>query len=345
MNCNNKCFNKKKIFIEKLVNGPTGPTGPTGPSGERGSNGLSGPTGPTGPTGPAGTGAGSTGPTGPTGPTGSTGPTGPQGIQGIQGLAGSTGPTGATGLVGATGPTGPNPNNVLNPYSVYVRSNTIGGIGTQSNPLPTLEDALNVVANNGTITLYDGTYPIDSTVNISKNNLTITGKPNAVILQTANTVPLLITGTGNKIEGLTFTSNTAYPTELLQIGGANNVVRNNIFYGPTQAGSSDTWVTNRGIVTQNGVQNSWIDGNILYSLRQSGYLNPNSTGYITHNVVYNTRGWVVDNALFEFSGNSWGDPENAIDIALLNGTTSGVPYSSVAELQQNNSNANVSDQR
>ena len=122
-------------------------------------------------------------------------------------------------------------------------------------------------------------------------------------------------------------------------------IRQNIIYGPVQSGSSDTWVTNRGIVTQNSSTNNWIDDNIFYSLRQAGYLNPNSTGYITHNVVYNTRGWVVDQALFEFSGNSWGSPANAVDIALLSGTTSGVPYDSVSELQQNNSDANVSDQR
>ena len=141
------------------------------------------------------------------------------------------------------------------------------------------------------------------------------------------------------------TSDNPYPNEFIQIGGNNNVIRHNIIYGPTQSGSSDTWVTNRGVVTQASTQNNWIDDNIFYSLRQSGYLNPNSTGYITHNVVFNTRGWVVDSALFQFSGNSWGEPENAVDIALLSGTTSGVPYASVADLQQNNSNANISDQR
>ncbi len=361
--------------------GLTGPTGPTGATGPMGPAGLIGATGPTGPTGPAGISGsiGATGPTGPTGPAttlvtavstttlpsgenarveqtnvgqtaelsffipqGATGPTGPTGATGPTGPTGTTGPTGPTG---ATGPSGPSGNSVFNPYNVFVRSNTFGGNGTQANPFPSLEDALNVVANNGTIELYDGFYPIDTTNTLSKNNITIKGKPNATILLTASTVPLLITGSGNVIEGLTFTSNNPYPVEFVQIGGNNNVIRNNIFYGPTQAGSSDTWVTNRGIVTQNSTTNNWIDGNIFYSLRQSGYLNPNSTGFITHNVVFSTRGWVVDQALFQFSGNSWGDPSNAVDIALLSGTTSGAPYSSVTELQENNSNANISDQR
>ena len=119
----------------------------------------------------------------------------------------------------------------------------------------------------------------------------------------------------------------------------------NIIYGPAQAGSSDTWVTNRGIVTQGSTTDNWIDNNIIYSLRQCGYLNPNSTGFITNNICFNTRGFVVDGALFQFSGNSWGSPENAVDIALLAGTTSGAPYDPIADLQANNSNANISDQR
>ena len=329
-NCLNNFANSSSNFAT------TGPTGPTGPTGVVGPTGATGPTGSTGPTG-------ATGPTGSVGPTGPTGPTGPS--NGILGPTGATGPTGPAGATGPTGPTGLSGNNVFNPYEIYVRSNTVGGIGTQSNPLPTISDALDVVANNGTIYVYDGTYPIDETTTLSKNNITIQGKPNATILLTANVVPLLITGSGNTIEGLTFTSDNPYPVEFIQIGGNNNVVRNNIIYGPTQSGSSDTWVVNRGIVTQASTTNNWIDGNIIYSLRQAGYLNPNSTGYITHNVVFNTRGWVVDGALFQFSGNSWGEPENAVDIALLSGTTSGVPYSSIADLQQNNSEATISDQR
>ena len=317
------------FFIPAGVTGMTGSTGPTGATGITGSTGATGPTGATG----------ITGATGPTGEIGATGATG------IAGVTGATGATGVTGVTGATGPTGPAGNTVFNPYNIYVRSNTIGGNGTQNNPFPTLEDALDVVENNGTIEIYDGVYPIDETINLNKNNITIKGKPNSLIYLTSNVVPLLISGSGNVIEGLTFTSDIAYTNEFIQIGGDNNVIRNNIIYGPAQSGSSDTWVTNRGIVTQGGSTNNWIDGNIIYSLRQAGYLNPNSTGYITHNVVFNTRGWVVDGALYQFSGNSWGEPENAVDIALLSGTTSGIPYNSITDLQNNNSDATISDQR
>lgn len=64
-----------------------------------------------------------------------------------------------------------------------------------------------------------------------------------------------------------------------------------------------------------------------------------------YNVVYNTRGFVIDSAIFVLSGNSWGSPENAVDIALLAGTITGAPYDPIADLSDNNSNASISDQR
>ena len=53
---------------------------------------------------------------------------------------------------------------------------------------------------------------------------------------------------------------------------------------------------------------------MFHTLRQPAYLNPGSTGTIMDNVAYNTRGYVVDQATFLFSGNSWGLPANAVDI-------------------------------
>lgn len=63
------------------------------------------------------------------------------------------------------------------------------------------------------------------------------------------------------------------------------------------------------------------------------------------NVVYNTRGYVVDQAEFLFSGNSLGIPENAVDIALLAGTKTGIPYDPLTSLSSSNSDATISDQR
>ncbi|MET3505397.1 NTTRR-F1 domain [Halalkalibacter oceani] len=290
--------------------GPTGPAGPTGAMGPSGPRGATGEPGITGPTGPAG---------GPAGPTG------------------ATGPRGATGATGGIGP---------NPFEVYVQSGSTGGDGTQANPFGTIQEGLAAVSPTGVVHVLIGTYPIATTVNVNKQGVTLRGYPGAVIQLQANVIPFVVTGTGVTIEGFTMTSDVPYPREFIQIGGSNHRILGNTIYGPPQEGPSTDWVVNRGFVTQaNNVTNLLVDNNIFYSLRQPSYLNPNTTGHIINNIVYNTRGFVVDRAVFVFSGNSWGSPENAVDLALLAGTIAGPPYDPLTELSANNSSASIQDSR
>lgn len=331
--------------------GPAGPTGATGPEGPEGPAGAQGPVGPQGPmgiqgltgdTGPVGadgaTGpTGAEGPTGPTGPTGSAGPTGPTGPTGPAGPAGADGPTGATGATGSI---------EANPYDLYVQAAAApGGDGSQTSPFQTIQEALAEALPNGVINVLPGTYPISQQLNVNTPGLTIKGRAGAMILLQAAVVPFLLSSDNSTIDGLTMTSDNPYPVEFIQTSGDSNQILNCTIYGPEQAGDSSTWVVNRGFVTQGSSTNLLVRNNIFYSLRQPAYLNPGSTGSIIYNVVFNTRGYVVDRALFLFSGNSWGIPENAVDIALLSGTTSGAPYDPLAALEESNSSATVSDQR
>lgn len=193
------------------------------------------------------------------------------------------------------------------------------------------------------INVLSGTYLVTSQYVLS-NNITIKGRAGSFIELESPTIPFLLTG-NNTLDGLTITSNAAYPVEFIQVSGANNQIINCQIYGPNQWGDSSNWVVNRGFVTQSNATNLLVRDNVFYSLRQPAYLNPGSTGIIMNNVTFYTRGYVVDQAIFEFSGNSWGIPENAVDIALLAGTTTGVPYDPISELETNNSNATISDQR
>lgn len=338
--------------------GPTGPTGPTGPSGADGATGptgaagIPGPTGPTGATGATGPAgditSGPTGPTGPTGPAGAVGPTGPTGA-GAPGAAGPTGPTGAAGATGPTGPTGPTgaTGSVQpNPYDLYVQSDAAaGGDGSQVAPFQTIDEALAAVEPDGTIHVLRGTYPITQQLVVNKPGVTIQGTAGAEVLLKAPIVPFLLTGGDDTLDGLTITSDQPYPVEFIQVAGDGNQVLNCQIYGPDQAGDSSTWVVNRGLVTQVGSTNLLVRSNIFHTLRQPAYLNPSSTGTFMDNVCYNTRGYVVDRARFLFSGNSWGLPANAVDIALLSGTLTGAPYDPLSALEASNSSATVSDQR
>lgn len=80
-------------------------------------------------------------------------------------------------------------------------------------------------------------------------------------------------------------------------------------------------------------------------MRQPAYFNPASTVKAIFNVAFDARGYVVDGASVLFSGNSWGIPENAVDIALLAGTPSGASYDPTTALSEYNSQANISDER
>lgn len=339
------------------VTGPTGPTGatglpgPAGPTGATGATGAPGPTGPAGeaglpgPTGPAGE-AGLPGPTGATGASGSTGATGATGPTGEAGTEGPTGPTGATGATGPTGPTGATGSLGANPYELFVQADAApGGDGSQATPFQTIQQALAAAPPNSVIHVLRGTYPISQQLVISTPGLTIRGRAGTMILLQTPVVPFLCNGSDDTIDGLTMTSDAPYPVEFIQIGGDGNQILNCQIYGPAQPGDSSTWVVNRGFVTQGNATNLLVRNNVFHTLRQPAYLNPGSTGTIMDNVAYNTRGYVVDQATFLFSGNSWGLPANAVDIALLSGTASGAPYDPISALQSSNSSATISDQR
>lgn len=300
---------------------------------------IPGPTGPRGAPGPAGA-------TGPTGLSGATGATGPTGATGLSGATGPTGPTGLSGATGATGPTGATGSVEPNPYQLYVQADAApGGDGSQAAPFQTIDQALAAARPDGVVHVLRGTYPITQQLAVNTPGLTIRGRAGAVVLLQAPVVPFLCSGGDNTIDGLTMTSDNPYPVEFIQLAGDGNQILNCQIYGPEQPGDSSTWVVNRGFVTQGNATNVLARNNIFHTLRQPAYLNPGSTGTIMDNVAYNTRGYVVDQATFLFSGNSWGIPENAVDIALLAGTATGAPYDPLSALEASNSSATISDQR
>ena len=268
------------------------------------------------------------------------GPRGPTGPAGVDGIAGPTGATGATGPTGATGGTEPDP------YDLYVQADAApGGDGSRAAPFQTIEEGLAAALPNGVVHILPGTYPVAVQLAVSTPGLTLKGSAGTLIILQSPVVPFLVNGGDVTLDNLTMTSDNPYPVEFIQTAGEGNQIINCRIYGPQQPGDSSTWVVNRGFVTQGNTTDLLVRNNIIHSLRQAAYLNPGSSGTIIYNVVYDTRGYVVDQASFLFSGNSWGIPENAVDIALLSGTASGAPYDPLSALEASNSNATVSDQR
>ncbi|WAH37525.1 right-handed parallel beta-helix repeat-containing protein [Alicyclobacillus dauci] len=237
-------------------------------------------------------------------------------------------------------------NSIVDANNVFVRAGSVGGNGSRANPFGTISEGIAAVNPGGTVNILSGTYPITSQITVTKPGITLKGEPGTILLLQANLIPLLILANDTTVNGLTMTSDIPYQNEFIQVGGANTTLVNNTIYGPPQALPMSNWVVNRAVVPQVGVQNLTVQNNTFHTLRTGMYINPNVTGAINNNVVYNTKGgFLVDRAFTTFNGNSWGTPPNEYDIVLLAGTTTGYPYNDLAALSAANHNATISDQR
>ncbi|WP_233414515.1 right-handed parallel beta-helix repeat-containing protein [Thermaerobacillus caldiproteolyticus] len=235
---------------------------------------------------------------------------------------------------------------IVDPNNIFVRAGSVGGDGSRANPFGTIQQGIAAVNVGGTVHILEGTYPIASQINVNKSGITLLGESDPLLLLQANVIPLLVSANNVTIDGLTMTSDIPYAVEFIQVGGANVNIINNTIYGPPQPGPMSGWVVNRAVVSQNNVSNILLENNTFYSLRTGMYINPNTTGAINNNVVYNTKGgFLVDRAFTTFSGNSWGIPINEFDIVLLAGTTTGPPYNDLTALSAANNGATISDQR
>jgi Carboxypeptidase regulatory-like domain/Dockerin type I domain len=203
-------------------------------------------------------------------------------------------------------------------------------------------------ANSGdTIQVCSGTYLISSTINLTKTGLTLIGvgatRPVIQIPQS--------TGYGFTIQGANTTfdnleivksDDTVGVHNLILVQANNFTAQNNLIYGPSYVTLS---ATTRAFEVTGGLTGLLIQNNTIHSLRQPAYINggsPRTTGSIINNHVSGTKGWVIDGATLNFTGNSWGPPANATDIALL-ASCNPADYN-LYQLRANNNNAVVSAQ-
>ncbi|WP_313891856.1 hypothetical protein [Psychrobacillus sp.] len=237
-------------------------------------------------------------------------------------------------------------NELVNLDNIFVLAGSVGGNGSQAYPFGTIQEGITAVNPTGVVNILAGIYPITSQINVNKAGITLKGEIGTSLLVQADIIAILITAAITTVDGLTITSDIPYAREFIQVGGANTSLINNTIYGPVQALPMSNWVVNRAVVPQVGNTGLFVEGNTFYSLRTGIYINPNVTGAINNNIVYNTKGaFLVDGAFTTFVGNSWGIPANEVDIVLLDGTTMGSPYDDLTALSVANNNASISDQR
>ena len=235
---------------------------------------------------------------------------------------------------------------IVDPNNIFVLAGSVEGNGSRANPLGTITEGIAAVNPGGTVHILSGTYPITTQIAVNKAGITLKGESGTMLILQADLIPLLILSNDTTIDGLTITSDIPYQKEFIQVAGANTRLMNNTIFGPPQALPMSNWVVNRAVVPQVGVTNLMVENNTFYSLRTGIYINPNVTGAMNSNVVYNTKGgFLVDRAFTTFNNNSWGTPANEFDIVLLAGTTMGPPYDNLAALSAANHDATISDQR
>jgi hypothetical protein len=222
------------------------------------------------------------------------------------------------------------------------------GTGTGTAAFLTIQYAINdsrVVAGD-TINVAAGTYVVSSQINLNKANLTLSGAGSAsTIVQVSGTGErFYITATGVTIDGFGIqkTDKTGVQN-IIYIGASNTTITDNEISGQFVIGDGDV---SRAMVTTGGLSGLNISGNTIHQLRQPAYISGVTTGTISNNYVYLTKGWVVEQGDMTFTNNTWGTGANAnvYDIAIFSSVGAGY-YTDILAMSAANNGAFIEDQR
>jgi Thrombospondin type 3 repeat/Right handed beta helix region len=209
----------------------------------------------------------------------------------------------------------------------------------------TIQGAVNAAANGDTIDVA-GDLVVGGQTTVNKD-VTVTSSAGATITQTATAITFLMSGDGSTLSGLTITSDAPKAREFVQISADDVTLSDNTIFGPSQALPMSGWVGNRGFVTQGGITGLLVEGNTFHSMRSGAYLNPNGSGTISDNTLYNTKGdFLIDNADFTFTGNQAGDSTQPSEWGfVIFSNTAADRYTDLAALSQANGCMTSWDQR
>ena len=221
---------------------------------------------------------------------------------------------------------------------------------TQSTTHGSIQDAIAAANTDDTIAI-NGVFDLSANISLNKRLVLDGGDATTTKIRGNNTLPsigggnyfiyLTGAGAGSTISNITFekTDKTG-PQNLIGLQTGNVTFDTCTFTAQYALGEPDV---SRAFEFSGSATNFLITDCTFESLRQPGYINAGATGLIEDSYVNNTRGWVIDGAVVQFNGNSWGT--NAVDIAILAGTPLGAPYDPLFLLAANNNDAVIQDQR
>ena len=236
------------------------------------------------------------------------------------------------------------------PWYVSTTGNDTNDCLSEATACATIQGAIGKASAGDTIYVASGTYTLSSTVNVNKANLTIAGAGSATTIHQVSAsvgYAFNITANGVTLRDLQIEKTDKTTQNLILINADDVTINDNLIWGQYVMGDADV---SRAFEVAYGSTGLLIQGNTIHSLRQPGYFNGSlaspTTGNITANHVYNTRGWVMDGANMTFTDNTWGTgaQANYVDIAILSGTDASY-YPDIVAISEANNNAVVEDQR
>lgn len=206
-----------------------------------------------------------------------------------------------------------------------------------------IQAAINAAQVGDTLVLGDGVYtPAEGlSINVNKD-ITLEGQSLAgTVFQRSVTAGRPTTPAGSLFNlsaaGATLRNLTIQKMEktgedrLIYLGANNLTVENMTISGQFASGDAEV---SRAMIGQAGITGLTIQNNVISNLRQPAYISGAIalTGRITNNQVYGTKGWVIEGAQINFSGNTWRSDGLAgasgnigCDIALLKKSLALVP--------------------
>ncbi len=231
----------------------------------------------------------------------------------------------------------------------YVDASNAGSEdGTEDHPFNTIEEAVAEADPGHTIMLASGSYTVSSTITINQADLTIDGAGDGSTVISgdisAGTYFFQVLAAGFTLKDVEIVkTDKAGAQALIYVGGSNFTLTDSTLHGQYVIGDGDV---SRGFVFTGGLTGILIDDNTIYGLRQPGYLSGPTTGLISDNYVYGTKGWVLEGGDMTFTGNTWGTGANTnvYDIAILSAAP-GTAYTNILAMSAANHDAVIEDQR
>lgn len=212
----------------------------------------------------------------------------------------------------------------------------------------TISAALALALPGDRIKVCSGIYPLASTINVNKAGIILEGVgPTRPVVQIPTSTGYGFSFTADNISLLNFEiqkTDLGSPHNMMLVNGNNFTADGNLVYGPNPGGTwNATGFVSRGFEVAGGKTGLLLQNNTINTLRQPAYINASSGDILTNNVS-GTKGWVVDGSTLNFSGNTFGEPQNQdCDIALL-ASVNPANYPDLLMLSATNDNAFICGQ-